>query len=158
MATRWVTGSILLRWLDGIADPSGICLSEDAYRRVHDGSGRCSSTLGKKNSRTLPGRCEPTPRTFQGVLRTAAAARTRAGHPRARADGGTLSSPLGQNRASGLRWISGACGIEAGRSGPHQIRCSAVPSDGGYLPFLDRISQSKLLHGPECRCGQGGPH
>jgi hypothetical protein len=50
--------------LDGIADPGGI--SEDTYRQVHDGSGKCSSTLGKKNSRTLPGRCEPTPRTFQG--------------------------------------------------------------------------------------------
>ena len=35
--------------------------------------------------------------------------------------------PLGQNRASGLRWVSGVCGIEAGRSFPRADRGSQYP-------------------------------
>ena len=52
----------------------------------------CSSTLGsqKNMENHVLGRCEPTPQHLSRVLRTAA--RTRAGHPRARADGGTSSA------------------------------------------------------------------
>ena len=46
--------------LQGLADPGGICLSEDAYRQVREGSARGSSTSARKRSRTSPGRCGST--------------------------------------------------------------------------------------------------
>ena len=44
--------------LEGIAEPGGICLSEDAYRQVRDRvKGDRSSISAKRRSRTLPGLC-----------------------------------------------------------------------------------------------------
>ena len=40
---------------EGIAEPGGICLSEDAYRQVRDRLRKISSISEKKNSRTLLG-------------------------------------------------------------------------------------------------------
>jgi adenylate cyclase len=44
--------------LEGIADPGGICLSEDAYRQVRDRLKEEFIDLGEKNSRTSLGQCE----------------------------------------------------------------------------------------------------
>ena len=47
--------------LEGIAEPGGICLSEDAYRQVRDRLKEAdSSTSERKNSRIFYGRCELT--------------------------------------------------------------------------------------------------
>jgi class 3 adenylate cyclase len=43
--------------LEGIAEPGGICLSEDAYRQVRDRLQEESIDLGEKNSRTLRAQC-----------------------------------------------------------------------------------------------------
>ena len=43
--------------LEGIAEPGGICLSEDAYRQVRDRVTRRSSISASKRSRTSPGPC-----------------------------------------------------------------------------------------------------
>jgi class 3 adenylate cyclase len=40
--------------LEGIADPGGICLSEDAYRQVR----KASPISERKNSKTSLGQCE----------------------------------------------------------------------------------------------------
>jgi class 3 adenylate cyclase len=44
--------------LEGIADPGGICLSEDAYRQVRDRVKEGSPTSARKNLRTSRGQCE----------------------------------------------------------------------------------------------------
>ena len=44
--------------LEGIADPGGICLSEDAYRQVRDRLKEGFADLGRKNSKTSLGQCE----------------------------------------------------------------------------------------------------
>ena len=43
--------------LEGIAEPGGICLSEDAYRQVRDRFRRSSSISERKTSRTSRGQC-----------------------------------------------------------------------------------------------------
>ena len=44
--------------LEGIADPGGICPSEDAYRQVRDRLKEGFADLGEKNSRTSLDQCE----------------------------------------------------------------------------------------------------
>ena len=43
--------------LEGIAEPGGICLSEDAWRQVRDKVKEAFVDLGEKSSRTSRGRC-----------------------------------------------------------------------------------------------------
>ena len=47
--------------LEGICEPGGICLSEQAYRQVRDKDRRSDSTISaSRRSRTSPSRCAPT--------------------------------------------------------------------------------------------------
>ena len=62
--------------LESIADPGGICLSDDAYRQVRDRVKRRSSISAKRRSRTLPGLCASTPRlSFRRARRPRRSAR-----------------------------------------------------------------------------------
>jgi TolB-like protein/class 3 adenylate cyclase len=71
--------------LEGIAEPGGICLSEDAYRQVRDKVKESFADLGEKDLKNIlrPVRAYAVRRDFSGAMQTlTAAAQDKSGPPR----------------------------------------------------------------------------
>jgi hypothetical protein len=134
MATRWVTGSILLRWLDGIADPGGI--SEDAYRQVHDGSGKCARRpWGKRTQEHCPADASLRRAPFKGFCvpppLPALARATHAPEPMA-----------GLSAALWAKTAPAASAGSAGHVGSRPVDLDLTKSDAARFPPTASISLS----------------